>query len=82
MKNNMIIYVSKDGNIKVDVNIQNEDIWMSQDVMANLYDTTKNNISMHLKNIFDKGELQKDSVVKKFLTTASGGNVDNAMSDF
>ena len=47
-----------------------------------LYDTTKNNISMHLKNIFDKGELQKDSVVKKFLTTASGGNVDNAMSDF
>ena len=78
----MIIYVSKDGNIKVDVNIQNEDIWMSQDVMANLYDTTKNNISMHLKNIFDKGELQKDSVVKKFLTTASGGNVDNAMSDF
>ena len=62
MKNNMIIYVSKDGNIKVDVNIQNEDIWMSQDVMANLYDTTKNNISMHLKNIFDEGELEKDSV--------------------
>ena len=36
MKNEMIIYVSKDGNIKVDVSIQNEDIWMSQDVMANL----------------------------------------------
>ena len=52
MKNNMVIYVSKDGNVKVDVNIQNEDIWMSQDVMANLYDTIKNNISMHLKNIF------------------------------
>ena len=34
MKNNMIIYVSKDGNVKVDVNIQNEDIWMSQDIMA------------------------------------------------
>ena len=82
MKNNMIIYVSKDGNIKVDVNILNEDLWMSQDVMANLYDTTKNNISMHLKNIFDEGELQKDSVVKKFLTTASDGNIDNAMSDF
>ena len=49
LKNNMIIYVSKDGNIKVDVNIQNEDIWMSQDIMANLYDTTKNNISMHFK---------------------------------
>ncbi len=37
MKDNMIIYVSKYGNIKVDVNIQNENIWMSQDVMANLY---------------------------------------------
>ena len=57
MKNNMIIYVSKDGNIKVDVNIQNEDIWMSQDVMANLYDTTKQNISYHLNNIFKENEL-------------------------
>lgn len=79
MKNNMIIYVSKDGNIKVDVNILNEDLWMSQDVMANLYDTTKNNISMHLKNIFDEGELQKDSVVKKFLTTASDGKSYNVL---
>ena len=75
----MIIYASKDGNIKVDVNIQNEDIWMSQDVMANLYDTTKNNISMHLKNIFDEGELQKDSVVKKFLTTANDGKNYNVL---
>ena len=45
MKNNMIIYVSKDGNVKVDVSIENEDIWMSQDVMANLYGTTKQNVS-------------------------------------
>jgi len=79
MKNNMLIYVSKDGNIKVDVNIQNEDIWMSQDIMANLYDTTKNNISMHLKNIFDEGELRKDSVVKKFLTTANDGKNYNVL---
>lgn len=79
MKNNMIIYVSKDGNIKVDVNIQNEDIWMSQDVMANLYDTTKNNVSIHLKNIFDEGELQKNSVVKKFLTTANDGKKYNVL---
>lgn len=73
MKNNMIIYVSKDGNVKVDVNIENEDIWMSQDVMANLYGTTKNNISMHLKNIFDEGELNKDSTVKKILTVQKEG---------
>ena len=79
MKNNMIIYVSKDGNIKVDVNIQNEDIWMSQDVMANLYNTTKQNISYHLSNIFKENELNKDSVVKDFLTTASDGKNYNVL---
>jgi len=79
MKNNMLIYVSKDGNVKVDVNIQNEDIWMSQDVMANLYDTTKQNISYHLNNIFKENELNKDSVVKDFLTTASDGKNYNVL---
>ncbi len=71
MNNNMIIYVSKDGNIKVDVNIENDNIWMSQDTMANLYDTTKQNISYHLNNIFKEKELDKDTVVKNFLTTAN-----------
>ena len=71
--------MSKDGNVQVDVNILGDDIWMSQDVMANLYDTTKNNISMHLKNIFEEGELEKDSVVKKFLTTASDGKKYNVL---
>ena len=75
----MIIYVSNDGKVKVDVSIHDEDIWMSQDVMANLYDTTKNNISMHLKNIFEEGELEKNSVVKKFLTTASDGKNYNVL---
>lgn len=70
----MIIYVSNDGNIKVDVNIENDNIWMSQDLMANLYGTTKSNISMHLKNIFDDGELYKDSTVKKILTVQKEGN--------
>ena len=76
MKNNMIIYTSKDGNVKVDVNIKNEDIWMSQDVMANLYGTTKNNISMHMKNIFEEGELDKSSTVKKILTVQKEGTRD------
>lgn len=72
----MIIYTSKDGNVKVDVNIKNEDIWMSQDVMANLYGTTKNNISMHMKNIFEEGELDKSSTVKKILTVQKEGTRD------
>ena len=79
MKNNIIIYTSKDGNIKVDVNIQNEDIWMNQDIMANLYDTTKQNISYHLNNIFKEKELNKDSVVKNFLTTANDGKNYNVL---
>ena len=79
MKNNIIIYTSKDGNIKVDINIQNEDIWMNQDVMANLYDTTKQNISYHLNNIFKEKELSKDSVVKNFLTTANDGKNYNVL---
>lgn len=74
MKNNMIIYVSKDGNIKVDVNIENDTIWMNQDVMASLYDTTKQNISYHLSNIFKEGELDKNSTVKNFLTVQNEGN--------
>lgn len=74
MKNNMIIYVSKDGNVKVDVDILEDDIWMSQDVMANLYDTTKQNISYHLNNIFKEEELNKDSTVKDFLTVQNEGN--------
>jgi len=41
MKNNILIYTSKDGNIKVDVNMIDDNIWMSQDLMSNLYDTTK-----------------------------------------
>ena len=73
MKNDMLIYISKDGKIKVDVNLENESIWMSQDMMAKLYDTTKNNISMHLKNIFDEGELIKEPTVKKFLTVQKEG---------
>ena len=77
--NNMIIYTSKDGNIKVDVNVLDESIWMSQDTIAKLYDTTKNNISIHMKNIFEEGELNKESVVKKFLTTASDGKKYNVL---
>ena len=74
MKDNVIIYVSKNGRVKVDVSINNDDAWMSQDLMSKLYDTTKNNISMHLKNIFDDGELIKEATVKKILTVQKEGN--------
>ena len=79
IENNILIYESKDGSVKVDVNVQNEDVWLSQELMAKLYDTTKNNISIHMKNIFECGELDENSVVKKILTTASDGKKYNVM---
>ena len=79
VENNILIYESKDGSVKVDVSIQNEDVWLSQELMAKLYDTTKQNISYHLGNIFKEGELVKDSVVKEFLTTASDEKNYNVM---
>ena len=79
IENNILIYESKDGIVKVDVNVHNEDVWLSQELMAKLYDTTKNNISIHMKNIFECGELEKNSVVKKILTTASDGKNYNVM---
>ncbi len=74
MQNNILIYTSKDGNIKVDVNMIGDNIWMSQDLMANLYDTKKQNISYHLKNIFNENELDRNSTVKDSLTVQSEGN--------
>lgn len=79
MNNNIIIYTSKDGNVKVDVSLDNNDLWLSQDLMANLYGTSKNNASIHLKNIFKEGELDKNSVVKKILTTAKDGKKYNVL---
>ena len=73
MNNNIIMYTSKDENVKVDVNLKNDDIWMSQNELAKLFDTTKNNISIHMKNIFESGELEESSTVKNFLTVQQEG---------
>ena len=70
-QNNIIIYTSRDGVVKVDITLENETIWMNQNELAKLFDTTKNNISLHMKNIFESGELEENAVVKKFLTTAN-----------
>jgi len=78
-KNNIVIYTSKDGVIKVDTTLTDETIWMSQQELAKLFDTTKNNISSHMKNIFESGELEENSVVKIFLTTAKDGKKYNVI---
>ncbi|HIS12536.1 MAG TPA: hypothetical protein IAB40_05435 [Candidatus Onthocola stercoravium] len=63
---------SKDGIVKVDTMLDNETIWMNQSELAKLIDTIKNNISLHMKNIFESGELLGSATVKDFLTVQKG----------
>ena len=69
----IIIYQTDNGLTKIDVRIENETVWLSQQQMAKLYDTTKQNISLHIKNIFDEEELDEASTVKEFLTVKQEG---------
>ena len=67
------MYQTEDGLTKIDVTLENETVWLSQDQMAELFQRDKSTISRHIKNIFDENELDKNSVVKEILTTASDG---------
>lgn len=67
----IILYQTEDGRNRVEVRLEQETVWL---IMAELFQTTKQNIGQHLKNIFAEGELQQDSVVKKSFTTAADGN--------
>ena len=69
----IILYQSEGSNVPVEVRYQDETMWMPQAQIAELFDTTKQNVSYHLSNIFKEGELAQESVVKEFLTTAADG---------
>ncbi len=71
----IIIYETDDGLTKLDVKLENETVWLSLNQMATLFDRDKSTISRHIKNIFDEGELDADSVVAKNATTASDGKI-------
>jgi hypothetical protein len=71
--NEIIIYQTQDGKTKIDVNIDNETVWLTQAQMVDLFQTTKQNISLHIKNIFEEGELEQSSTVKKYLTVRNEG---------
>ena len=70
---NIIIYQTEDGLTKIDVNIQGETVWLSLDLMAELFQRHKSTISRHIKNIFSEGELSPEAVVANFATTATDG---------
>ena len=68
-----LVYQTEDGKLKLDVRFEGETVWLTQQHMAELFQTTKQNISLHIQNAFSEGELREDSVVKESLTTAADG---------
>ncbi|MGE6218989.1 RhuM family protein [Nubsella zeaxanthinifaciens] len=72
-ENQIIIYQAADGKANIEVKVENDSVWLSQSQMQELFNQTKQNISLHINNIFKEGELAPISVVKESLTTASDG---------
>ena len=72
--NEILIYKSQDGEIKLDVKFENENIWLTQKDMADLFQTTISNINMHIKNIYEEGELIEEATIKDFLIVQKEGN--------
>lgn len=70
-KGEIILYKDPDGGIALDVTLEEETVWLTQAQMVKLFESTKQNISLHINNIFREGELLKKSVVKEYLTTAA-----------
>lgn len=72
-ENNIIFYTDEDNNVKIEVILENKNVWLTQNSLAKLFDTTRNNITMHIKNIFTDEELEIESVSKENLLTANDG---------
>jgi len=72
----MIIYQTEDGLTKIDVNMQDETVWLTQEQMAELFQRDKSTISRHIKNIFAEGELDEKVVVAEFATTSQHGAME------
>ena len=71
-KGEIVLYQPND-NIRLEVRLQDETVWLTQQQMAELFNTTRNNITLHIGNIFKDGELEVNAVRKESLLTAAGG---------
>ena len=72
-KGDIVIYQSESGETKIDVRFQDETVWLTQAQLCELYQSSKANVSEHIKNIFEEGELEQSAVVRKIRTTAADG---------
>ena len=70
---NILLYQASDGHFQLEVQLDRETVWLSQAQMVELFDTTKQNVSLHVRNLFREGELDENAVVKDSLTTAADG---------
>lgn len=68
-----ILYTSQDGEVRVDVFVHKESVWLTQKAMQDLFDRSKSTVSEHISNVFKEGELDENQVVRKFRTTADDG---------
>ena len=76
----IILYQAEDGTTKIDVRLENETVWLNQVQMAALFQTTKQNISLHINNLFEEGELNREATVKDYLTVQIEGKRDVSRS--
>jgi len=70
----IVLYQPAQGNEPVRVLLEGETVWLTQNLLAELYQTTKQNISLHIQNIYKEGELVPEATVKKYLTVRSEGS--------
>ncbi|MDD3789465.1 MAG: virulence RhuM family protein [Petrimonas sp.] len=72
---NFLLYQSDDGKLRIEVRLQDETVWLTQNAMMELFESSKSNISEHIKHVFEEGELTEKAVVRNFRTTASDGKM-------
>ncbi|MDP2853808.1 MAG: virulence RhuM family protein [Smithellaceae bacterium] len=73
VKSEFLVYQTEDGRIKIDVRLEDETVWLTQQIMADLFQTTQQNVSLHIRNIYEEGELNEDSTHKKYLSVRREG---------
>ena len=73
LNDKIIIYQSEDGKTQLDVKLEGETVWLTQAQMVELFQTSKQNVSLHINNIYKEGELEKEATVKDYLTVQSEG---------
>ena len=73
-RNQILIYTGRSGEPVIDMQTEGETVWLTQAKLAELFDKSKQNISLHIQHIFQQGELSREATVKKYLTVQTEGN--------